>query len=359
MSNRFLNHALPVLLTALGLLAGTSQAADSTARPGGLPGKASSPLQLQGRTELPGYSGDFDHFEVDLKGKRLFLAAEDHATLEVFDLASDRHLKTIKGFDVPHGLLYLADTKRLIVTDSGPSLSKIVDTQSYRVVGKLRLRPGADSMGYDAALKRLYVTTGGKDGNLADSYLCAVDPRTGKQLGELKFDTPKVEAMAVEQKGNRLFLNVTGKNYVAVVDKKTLAVTNTWPITEAQQNAPVAFDEARQRLFVVTRKPGKLIILNSQTGASIASFTAPERTDQVLFDEARQRIYVLGGEGYVGVYQQKDADHYEELPRIASAVGAKTGILVPELGRLYVAVSPGEGRNGAAVLRFNLPPVER
>ena len=54
------------------------------------------------------------------------------------------------------------------------------------------------------------------------------------------------------------------------------------------------------------------------------------------------------------MFQQKDRDHYEELPRVASATGAKTGILVPELKRLYVAVSPGEGKTGAAILRFDV-----
>ena len=42
--------------------------------------------------------------------------------------------------------------------------------------------------------------------------------------------------------------------------------------------------------------------------------------------------------------------------RVPSAVGAKTGILVPELKRLYVAVSPGEGKTGAAILRFDVVP---
>jgi len=103
---------------------------------------------------------------------------------------------------------------------------------------------------------------------------------------------------------------------------------------------------------VVTRKPGKLVVLDADTGVTLVSFKAPERTDEVIFDKVHRRIYVLGGEGYVGVFQQKDADHYEELPRVTSAPGAKTGIFVPELNRLFVAESPGEGKTGAAVLQF-------
>ena len=152
------------------------------------------------------------------------------------------------------------------------------------------------------------------------------------------------------------FACLIGKNYVAVVDKEKLTVLSIWPIREAEQNAPVAFDEPNKRLFIITRKPGKLIVLNAETGASIASFKAPERCDQVIWDAANRRIYALGGEGYIGVFEQKDANSYEELPHVPSAPGAKTGILIPELKRLYVAVSPGEAKTGAAILRYDVAP---
>ena len=74
----------------------------------------------------------------------------------------------------------------------------------------------------------------------------------------------------------------------------------------------------------------------------------------MIWDAANRRIYALGGEGYIGVFQQKNADQYEELARVASAPGAKTGILMPELKRLYVAVSPGEAKTGAAILHYDL-----
>ena len=59
------------------------------------------PLKLVATTPLPGFSGDFDHFALDLKGKRLFLTAEDHKTVDVFDLEG-KHLKSITGFGQPH-----------------------------------------------------------------------------------------------------------------------------------------------------------------------------------------------------------------------------------------------------------------
>lgn len=312
-------------------------------------------LKLNSSVELPGYTGDFDHFAVDVKGRRLFLAAEDHGTLEVFDLVTGKHLKTVAGVDAPHGILYLADAHRLVVTDSGAGFSKVFDAVSYKPIGAIKLTPGADSLGYDSATKQMYVVTGGKNGELPDSTLVKLDPRTGKQTAAHTFDTDKVEAMAIEQKGKLLYINITGKNEVAVLDKASLAVVKVWPVTEGKMNAAMAFDESNARLFVVTRKPYQLLVLDTKTGATVATFPAPERTNEAIFDQVNRRIY-LAGDDVIGVIQQHDADHYEALPAVASAHGAKTAIHVPQLGRLYAAVSPGEGKTGAAVLRFDVVP---
>ncbi|WP_341315454.1 hypothetical protein WN982_09580 [Paraburkholderia sp. IMGN_8] len=314
-------------------------------------------LHLGGRTELPGYDGDFDHFAADVKGNRLFLAGEDQGTLEVFDLQTGAHLKTVKGFEQPHGILYLPDVNRLIVTDSGAGMTKVVDAAIYRVIGSIPLTVGADSMYYDPSRQHLYVVTGGKnaDPKMSRTIVAEVDPRTGKRIGEMTFDTDFTESMVAEQKGHRLFINLTGKSAMAVVDKASRRVIDTWPIKGAELNAAMAFDETHQRLFVGTRKPFKLLVLDARSGATLASFDAPERTNQVIFDKTNQRIY-MAGDDYLGVIRQKDATHYEELAHVPTAKGAKTAILVPELHRLYVAVSPGESKAGGALLRFDVLP---
>ena len=159
-------------------------------------------LHLGGRTELPSYSGDFDHFAADVKGNRLFLAGEDQGTLEVFDLQTGAHLRTVKGFEQPHGILYLPDVNRLIVTDSGAGMTKVVDATSYRVIGSIPLTVGADSMQYDPSRQHLYVVTGGKNAEpkMSRTIVAEVDPRTGRHIGDMTFDTDFTESIAAEQK---------------------------------------------------------------------------------------------------------------------------------------------------------------
>jgi hypothetical protein len=314
---------------------------------------SAAPLTYGGRTELPGYSGDFDHFAVDIAGNRLFLAAEDHGTLEVFDLKSGQHLKTVKGFETPHSVFPIPQSHRLLVTDGSESV-KLLDYQTLAPVGSIKLHPGADSIGFDGGSGHLYIVTGGKDVKLKESWLEEIDPVAAQKISEVHFDADHVEALAVQQGGPHVYINVTDKNDLAVIDKVSHKIVARWPIKEAEQNALVQLDEATHRLFVVTRKPGKMLVLDADSGATLAQFAAPGRVDQEIFDPASHRVYAPGGEGYIGVYTEQDANHFVELAHVPSAAGAKTAILVPELHRLYVAVSPGEGKTGAALIWFDV-----
>jgi hypothetical protein len=339
-----------VLLGAISAITCAAAVAGTQAPAGGGPGPV---LVLQGRTELPGYTGDFDHFAVDLPGGRLFLAAEDHGTLEVFDLHSGKHLRSVAGFETPHAIFPIPQTHKLLITDGSDSI-KLLDDKTLAPSGTIKLHPGADSIGFDGSTGHLYVVTGGKDVKLKESWLEEIDPVSTRKVGEVHLDADHVEAMAVEQHGPRLYINVTDKSYVAVLDKGTRKIVAQWPIREAAQNALAQLDEAAHRLFIVARNPGTLIVLNTDTGASIASFSAPARVDAEIFDEANRRVYAPGGEGYIGVYAEYDASHFAELPHVPSSAGAKTAILVPELHRLYVAVSPGEGKTGGAIIWFDV-----
>ena len=325
--------------------------ADGSATPG-----PASPLTITGHADLPGYSGDFDHFAADVPGDRLFLAAEDHGTMEVFRLSTLEHLQTIKGpIETPHSILLMPDVHKLLVTETGKSMSHIFNSDSYAFEKAVKLAPGADSVGYDAPRNRLYIVTGGKDVPMKESWLEQIDPKTGRFINRAHFDADHVEALAVEQHGPNVFINITDKNQIALLNKYTLKEKGRWRIAAAD-GAPCcfAFDEAHHRLFAVTRKPGNILVLDSRTGAELARFKGPERVDAAEWDEKNQRAYIIGGEGWTSIIEEKDPSHFVELPRLVTAPGAKTSVLVPERNEMFIAVSPGESKAMAQVLRVSV-----
>jgi DNA-binding beta-propeller fold protein YncE len=313
-----------------------------------------APLRLEGTIPLPGFTGDFDHFAVDEKGGRLFLAGEDHKTVEVFDLKTGRRLKSITGFGTPHSIIYLPENDHVLVTDGDKGMLQILRGSDYAVVDHVDGLAGADSMRLDAPAQILYVVTGGKDVPLDYSFLVAIDLKTNKKVGELRMESNHVEAFALESSSSRLFVNITDKHEVAVVDRKAMKEIASWPIGTQADNSPMAYDEQHHRLLIVCRKPGTLLVMDSESGKVVAHLPAAERSDDIAFDGEKGRIYVPGGDGFTSVFQQKSADQYELVAKVKTEPGAKTCLLVPSLARFYVAVSPGETKALAKVLIYHV-----
>ena len=312
------------------------------------------PLKLLGHTTIPGYTGDLDAITPDAPLNRLYVAAEDHGTVEVFELKSGRHVKTLTTFDTPHGIFLVPGTHRMIVTDSGKGFTRIVDTRTFKVLGRIELAPGADESYYDASSRRLYIVTGGEDVDMKVCFLNEIDPWTGRVLRQLKFNSNHTETLRAEQNGDRMFINIADKSEVDVVSKKTLAVTARWPIVGAKDNLTLALDEPDHRLFVVTRNPSKMFVLDTDNGRTVQVIDVPAVNDGVFWDAARKRIYVPGAaSGQIGVYQLRDPDHVEEIARVPSAIGGKSGAFAPELNELWVAVSPGK-RVGGEILWYRV-----
>lgn len=305
--------------------------------------------------DLPGYAGDFDHFALDRTRNRVLLAAEDHGTLEVFDLATSKHLRTVTAFDNPHSILVRPGAPTIFVTDSGKSMSKILDASTYAKKASVDLVPGADSIGYDAAANIVYVVTGGKDVDMKTANLEAVNPDTGKKLGSLTFNDDHVEALTLEKNGPRLFINLTQTNKLAVVDRKSMKIIALWPVPPAEQNAMVKFDEAAHRLFVVCRKPGMVVVLNSDTGKVTNTLPAPFRADDLLYDEEAHRLYVPGGDGNLAIFDTTHPDALKLVVKVPTTAGAKTGLLIPDKHLLFLAASPGDSKAMAKVLTYQLP----
>src|SRR6202521_4899310 len=294
------------------------------------------PLQTIPLPELK--DGDFDHFTADVAGNRLFSTAEENSKVLVLDLKTNKLIHTISDLKAPHSLLYRADLKKLFVVDGDLGEIKIYETDSYKPAGSIKLREGADASAYDPSTKYLYVVNGGKDAKLPNAYISVVDVAAGKTEGDIKIDSDDVEGVAFEKSGPRMFVNVRGKNAVEVYDRTSRELKATWSIAETGKNpTSMAFDEDAHRLFLGTRVPGKLVVLDSDSGKVVTSYPAAAMIDDLAYDSQSKRIYFAGTE-FLDVFHESDADHYDRIGHIATAFRAKTGVLVPELKRYYLAV---------------------
>ena len=315
-----------------------------------------SPLQLVDTIPLPTlHDGDFDHFAKDVDGHRLFLTAEANGTVEVFDSTSNKHIHTITGLKSPHALLYRRDTNRLFVVDGDASRIRIYDATTFRPVGQIMVAIDADSMAYDPDTKYLYVVNGGRAAKTPYSLISVIDTGASKKLRDIKIDTNWVEALALEKSGPRLFCVLTSQNAIGVMDRAGNSLTTTWPLPDGSKH-PVALglDEPNHRLFVTTREPGQLIVLNSDTGKIVSQLATVGMIDDLSFDPKLKRIY-LAGDGAIEIYSQKDPDHYSLLGKIPGGFRAKTGLLVPEWKRYYLAV-PRHQKHHAEVRVYKVGP---
>jgi hypothetical protein len=76
-------------------------------------------------------------------------------------------------------------------------------------------------------------------------------------------------------------------------------------------------------------------------------------TDDLFYDAVRKRVYVIGGDGFVDVLAQLDADHYDRIARHATAAGARTGLFVAAWNKLFVAAPLRDGQR-AQILVFEV-----
>jgi len=302
-----------------------------------------SPLLLVQEIPLPNVGGRIDHFTFDAKRKRVIGAALGNNTVEVVDTFAGRDIHSITGAAAPQGVVYVGDLDKLFVANGTDGKLRIYDGDSFKLLNTVDIGEDADNVRYDPVGKKIYVAYGGDE----EGGLAVIDAVSGKRLEDAAKLDAHPESFQIATSGPVIFANIATKAKVVVIDRTTHKVTE-WPLRTGKANYPMALDEADHRVFVVTRKPAQLVVLDSESGAMVGSVPCVNDADDLYYDAGRKRIYVPGGEGFISVIQQTDPDHYRLLAKILTTVGARTGLWYEKRDRFYLAV-PASSKQAAAL----------
>ena len=341
---------------------------------------AGEPLVQIGSIPLKGVEGRLDHLTFDTRSQRLFVAALENHSVEVVDLARRRRVHQITGISEPQGLLCIPEKNRLLVCSRGDGTCRSFDATTFQEGPWIDLGRNADNVRFDPDAQVIYVGSGGEPGN---GLLSAIDlvsllpagqggqPAPPHSPADFLLDRPRQadprmeiqlpahpESFQLDPANRRLLVNVPDEHEIAVLQIGTNSLTKAgaWPVTVGEKNFPMALDAASARLFIACRKPPRLAVYDSRAGNLLSQTPCVGDADDMFYDAKLKRVYVIGGEGFVDVFQLSDTSQEPaRLAHLPTAPRARTGLFIPDLRMLAVA-APHTTNRPAAVLLFQAKP---
>ncbi|HZZ18246.1 MAG TPA: hypothetical protein VFE25_02695 [Opitutaceae bacterium] len=268
----------------------------------------------------------FDYLRVDPAMRRLYVA---HSTqVDVLNADNGAVLGVIAPMKGIHGIAIVPSLKRGFITAGGDRAVVMFDVDSLRilkVITGLGVKP--DAIEYDPDTKMIYVANGESGG------VTVIDP----QKGEISANVPitgKLEGMAFDGRG-RLFVNTEDKSEIQVIDTGTLKPVAEWSLSPVEGGTGLAIDAKSHRLFSAGGN-GKMAVVDSDTGALVATPAIGEDPDGDAFDPATGLIYSSSVMGTVTVLREDSAGSFSLVQTVTTAPGARTISLDSKTGRVYL-----------------------
>jgi YVTN family beta-propeller protein len=289
-------------------------------------GAQGPPLALETKISLGAVEGRLDHLAVDLEHMRLYVAELGNNSLGVVDLKTQAAMATIGDLSEPQGVAYLAAQNAVYVASGGDGSVAVFNGDDLALAKTIALGTDADNIRIDAVSGHVLVGYG--------ASLAEIDPTSGTVVSDIPLPGHP-EGFQVERNGSRVFINIPDTQEIAVVHRGERKVIANWSVKPSDANFPMALDEERQQLVSVFRAPPRLRAFALADGTEQANVGICADADDVFTDIKRQLVYVICGAGEVDILK---IDGFAPVARVPTSTGSRTGLFVPELDRLFVAV---------------------
>ncbi|HWZ55438.1 MAG TPA: YncE family protein [Verrucomicrobiae bacterium] len=299
--------------------------------------------------------GYMDHLTYDLKNQHLFLSAENNKKIVVVDMKAGKVIHETKVGGNPRKPFFDPASNKLWV-DLGDNTVVALNGDTFEVTTTIELTGGKNAPGrdpdnaaFDAAKGLYYVAVRTRSEGSKEASIEIVDTKAAKLIGSIKMEGQEPAGIVLDPAANRLYAGmgdvVNGESVVKVVDTAKRAIVAEWSTAGGPQPHVAGLDAAHHRLFMGSRlggghnvDPGKLVIINTDTGKVVETLDATGGGDEIFYDAPSKRVYFSGSTGTLAVFHEDDPDHFQLLGKVPTGAIAKSGIWIPELKRYYAAV---------------------
>lgn len=308
---------------------------------------ASGPYRVL-KTAKVGGEGGFDYIFADVGARRLYAPRNGPmGHLSVFNLDTLDPVGDIPG--VSSGGATVDPT-----THHGFSTTKPVtmwDADSLKIIKTIDVDGRPDGIMFDPYNERVWIFS-----HVAPNAT-VIDAKDGTAVTTL--DLGGAPEQAVSDGKGTIYVNITDKSNIAVVDAKNLKVTAHYDLSSKATNAGgLAFDAKNHILFSYLHQPSSMtVIVNADDGHIITTLPVGDGVDTVAFNPSTMEAISADGAGSMTFIKEDSPTsfHVEQtlttLPRAKTmALDTKTGHILSMTAEFGAAPPPppGGGRGGRA-----------
>ncbi len=281
----------------------------------------------------------FDHADVFVSARRMYVAHTGADRVEVLDCAMGTYLRKLP-FELPGvaGVLIDEEQDVLFSSDRAAARVSVFRCSDEQLLGQVEVGPHPNGLAYDRSRRRLYSFNLGEP--LGENCTASlVDLDTLEAVAEVQL--PGRPRWAVYDGGrDRVYANIQTPAQIVVIDCERAMIVRAFDVPSA---GPHGLWLDSQRLFCAA-DGGALVVLDRDSGEVVRSLPLRGVPDVVMHDAELRRLYVAIGDP--GVVCSFESDQLEELETVETERGAHTTGWDPADRCLYV-FCPASG--GAAV----------
>ena len=273
-----------------------------------------------------GGDGGWDLLDIDSSSHRLFVSRGTHVM--VVDVEAGKVVGDVPDTAGVHAIAIVARHGKGFTTNGRDNTVTVFDLKDYKKLASVSVGTRPDAVVYDPSSDRVFtMNAGGNDAT-------AIDAKTNAVVGTVKFDG-KPELAVADGKG-RVFVNLEDKSQIESFDGKGLKTTGTWSLSPGEGPTGLAIDVKHHLLFAACDN-GMMVVVDSETGKVVGTPKIGSGPDGAGFDPKTGFAFASNGQdGTLSVVKREKDGTFSTVGTIATQSGARTMVLDPKSGRIYL-----------------------
>ena len=268
------------------------------------------------KTAKVGGEGGFDYISADVEGRRLYVPRSGPmGQLTVFNLDTLEPAGTIPNVRSGGATV---DPK----SHHGFSTTKPItmwDSNTLQVIKTIDVDGRPDGIMFDPYNERVWVLSH------MPPYATVIDAKEGTVVGTLDLGGQPEQAVS-DGKGT-VYVNISDKANIAVVDAKNMTVTAHYDLSSkgVSGGSGLAFDAKNHVLFAYYRLPSPtVVIVNADNGNIITTLPTGMGVDTVAFNPATMEAISAEGGGSMTFIKENSPTSFAVEQTLQTMPGAKT-----------------------------------